>query len=139
MNITLKILLLTFVGCFSVAVAGAQTKKPVCDFSELRPVRMSHVLQNAVVDVPKPEYPKAASAVGASGQVIVRVVIDLKGRVVRACVLEGNPLLRKSALDAAKAARFKANFGLSQPQKRYGRRFLEDEITFTFIGKNQVK
>jgi TonB family protein len=96
---------------------------------------MSHVLQKAVVEIPKPEYPNAAAAVNASGQVTVRVLVDLKGKVVRACALDGHPLLRKAALDAAKAGKFKPNFGLSSPQMRYGRRYLEDEITFTFVGK----
>jgi len=139
MNIGLKILVITLVLWISAAVADAQKKRPACDFSELRPVRMSHVLQNAVVDIPEPEYPKAALSVNATGQVIVRVVVDLKGRVVRACVIDGHPLLWKSAVDAARAAKFQANFGLSIPQRRYGRRYLEDEITFTFKGNDIVK
>ena len=114
---------------------SSQTKRLPCDFSGLRPARMSHVLQKAVVEIPKPEYPKAAAAVNASGQVTVRVLVDIKGNVVRACALDGHPLLRKAAVDAAKAGKFKPNFGLSLPQKRHSRRYLEDEITFTFVGK----
>ena len=118
-----------------VVTTNSQTKFTHCDNSDLRPIRMSHVLKNAVIEIPKPEYPKAAGAVNASGKVTVRVLIDLKGEVVKACALDGHPLLRKAAVDAAKAGIFKPNFGLTLPQEQYGRRYLEDEITFTFEGK----
>jgi TonB family protein len=57
--------------------------------------------------LPAPAYPEAARAVRAGGPVGVQVLIDELGRVVFAKAVSGNPLLRASAVNAARAARFK--------------------------------
>lgn len=51
--------------------------------------------------LPKPVYPPAARAVGASGSVDVRVVIDDTGKVFTAEVVSGHPLLRAVSIAAA--------------------------------------
>jgi len=64
------------------------------------------VLNGRAVKLPKPEYPKAAREVGASGQVTVVVLIDEAGRVISARATSGHPELRKVSEDAALRAQF---------------------------------
>lgn len=64
------------------------------------------VLNGKAISLPKPSYPPAAKAVGASGQVTIQVLIDEEGRVVSASAAGGHPLLVPAALAAARGARF---------------------------------
>jgi outer membrane biosynthesis protein TonB len=57
---------------------------------------------------PKPLYPKAAKAVGASGLVKIDAVFDEAGKVIWAKVTEGHPLLRAEALRAACSTRIQS-------------------------------
>lgn len=56
--------------------------------------------------LPSPEYSPAARAVNASGKVRVQIVIDKDGNVSSATAISGHPLLRQSAVEAAKLAKF---------------------------------
>jgi TonB family protein len=103
-----------------------------CNFSKYKPITMSHFLPNGIVELVKPVYPSAARAVKAEGKVRVKIIVDIRGRVREVCATEGHPLLRLAAIKAARASRFKPNFGLTLPQNRYGRRFITDELTFEF-------
>ena len=53
-----------------------------------------------------PPYPAAAKNIGAKGEVKVQVVIDEDGNVISASAVSGHPLLRNSAINAAKASKF---------------------------------
>ncbi|MCO6510894.1 MAG: TonB family protein [Aridibacter famidurans] len=64
------------------------------------------VLNELAIDLPAPEYPAAARAVGASGVVNVAVVISKDGDLISANAVSGHPLLRSAAVDAARRARF---------------------------------
>lgn len=64
------------------------------------------MLNGKAISLPKPSYPPAAKAVGASGQVTIQVLIDEEGRVVSASAAGGHPLLVPAALAAARGARF---------------------------------
>lgn len=72
------------------------------------------ILNGKAISLHSPEYPKAASAVGASGSVNVEVLVDEKGNVVRAEAISGHQLLRAAAVEAAKKSKF-------QPFKVKGR------------------
>ncbi|MGI9055842.1 MAG: energy transducer TonB [Pyrinomonadaceae bacterium] len=65
------------------------------------------VVNGKAVDLPKPAYPAAARAVRASGAVNVQVLIDESGSVISANAVSGHPLLRASAVSAARNAKFK--------------------------------
>ncbi len=56
--------------------------------------------------LPQPAYPGVARAVGAAGQVGVKVLVDETGAVVSAQAVSGHPLLRGSAVQAARGAIF---------------------------------
>jgi TonB family protein len=53
------------------------------------------------------EYPIAAQRNGIQGQVWIQVLVSEKGDVEKAEVISGDPMLTKSALDAAKKFKFK--------------------------------
>lgn len=64
------------------------------------------VLNEKAISLPLPAYPRAAKAIKATGAVSVKVVIDESGRVIAALADNGHPLLRASAENAAREARF---------------------------------
>lgn len=64
------------------------------------------VLNGKAKSLPKPDYPPAAKVVRASGTVMVQVTVDEKGSVVSATAVSGHPLLKQSAVDAAKKTIF---------------------------------
>jgi len=59
------------------------------------------VLQGGAISREVPRYPDIAKRAGIQGPVQVLVTIDETGRVIEATVVNGNPLLRQAALDAA--------------------------------------
>jgi TonB family protein len=56
--------------------------------------------------LPNPEYPARAKREGVSGIVTVAVLVNKKGIVVSARALNGPPLLKLSAVEAARKAKF---------------------------------
>lgn len=64
------------------------------------------VLNGKATDLPKPTYPAAARAVRATGAVNVQVTVDENGNVISASAVSGHPLLRASAVAAAREAKF---------------------------------
>jgi len=56
--------------------------------------------------LPKPDYPQNAKDFCASGKVEVEVLIDEKGDVISAEAISGDELLRDSAVEAVKKAKF---------------------------------
>lgn len=76
-----------------------------------RPIVEAKFQRNAVlcgkaISLPKPSYPKEAKVQEISGSVSVEVVIDEQGRVEWAKAVEGHPLLRTAAVEAACQARY---------------------------------
>lgn len=72
------------------------------------------VINSKSVDIPKPEYPKAAIFTKISGDVIVKVLVDEKGEVAWGRIESGNPLLQMAVRKVVCQARFK-------PQRISGR------------------
>ena len=123
---------LLFLLCVNVFCQAQTDASATCDFSKYKPFAMSHFLLTGFVEQAQPVYPRAARAVRAQGKVRVRILVDRRGTVKEACVVEGHPLLRAAAIRAAFDSRFKPNFGLSLPQGRKGRRFITDELVYNF-------
>jgi len=78
------------------------------------------VLNGKATDLPKPPYPSAARAVRASGAVNVKVTVDENGSVVSASAISGHPLLRASAEQAARSAKFSPQILGGKPVKVSG-------------------
>lgn len=101
---------------------------PPPEESKPRPKRISGgVLNGKAVSLPKPQYPPAARAVRASGAVSVQVLVDENGRVVSARAVSGHPLLRPSAVAAARQAKFAPTLLAGQPVRVSG------IITYNFV------
>lgn len=78
------------------------------------------ILNGKATSLPKPAYPPAAKAVRASGAVNVQVSLNEKGEVVSANAVSGHPLLRASAVQAAKEAKFSPTLLSGKPVKVSG-------------------
>ena len=72
------------------------------------------------ISLPTPVYSAAARAVGAKGTVTVQITVDEKGNVISAKALDGNPMLRPAAVEAAWKARFKPTTLSNVPVKVTG-------------------
>jgi protein TonB len=79
---------------------------PTADGDYSRLFVASGALDDEALSLPAPTYPAAARAAGASGTVTVEVVVDECGEVASARAVSGHPLLRQSAVEAARSARF---------------------------------
>jgi TonB family protein len=86
------------------------------------------VLNGKATSLPKPPYPPAARAVGASGAVTVQVLIDENGDVISASAVSGHPLLKAAAVQAARGAKFSPTKLEGAPVKVSG------VITYNFVG-----
>lgn len=64
------------------------------------------VLNGKAISLPRPAYPEIARTAGASGTVVVQVVIDEEGNVISADAISGHPLLQGAATEAARNAKF---------------------------------
>ena len=78
------------------------------------------VMTGKAINLPTPVYSAAARAVGALGTVTVQIPVDEQGNVISAKALDGNPLLRTAAVEAALKARFKPTTLSNVPVKVTG-------------------
>lgn len=78
------------------------------------------VLNGKATYLAKPAYPAVAKSVRASGTVQVQVTIDEQGNVISASAVSGHPLLRGSAVSAARASKFSPTKLSGQPVKVTG-------------------
>ena len=84
------------------------------------PIISSGVLNGKATYLPKPVYPPIAKAAHASGTVNVQVTIDENGNVISATPISGHPLLKASAVAAARQAKFSQTKLSGQPVKVTG-------------------
>ncbi|HEX8708485.1 MAG TPA: energy transducer TonB [Pyrinomonadaceae bacterium] len=87
------------------------------------------VLNGRALSLPVPVYPPIARAAGASGTVVVQVVVDEAGNVIMARAASGHPLLQQAAVNAAKEAKFSPTMLSGQPVKVTG------VLTFNFVSQ----
>jgi TonB family protein len=85
------------------------------------------VLQGGAIKKVRPVYPETAKKLRAGGPVQVQVTIAEDGRVMEAFVLNGHPLLRYAALEAARRWTFAPTTLSKVPVKVQG------VLTFNFI------
>lgn len=64
------------------------------------------VMNQRAISLPRPAYPAEAKDVNVSGVVTVQVLVDERGFVTSAVAVSGHRLLRKSAENAARLAKF---------------------------------
>jgi TonB family protein len=78
------------------------------------------VMNGKATSLPQPLYPPIARAAHASGQVNVQVLVDESGNVLTASAVSGHPLLKQSAVQAARQAKFRPTLLSGQPVKVTG-------------------
>lgn len=78
------------------------------------------VLNNKALELPKPKYPEEARKAKIVGRVTVKILIDEKGNIVSAEAVDGPEILRASALEAARRARFTLTLIGTRPVKVSG-------------------
>jgi TonB family protein len=94
---------------------------------EVKKVVAGGVINGRAVSKPQPEYPSAAKSQGAMGTVIVYIIVDETGKVIKAEAVCGHPLLAKASEDAARRARFTPTTLDGEPVKVSG------VISYNFI------
>jgi len=77
-------------------------------------------LNDLAIELSQPEYPPTAATVRAQGFVLVKVMIDEKGKVIAAQIEKGHPLLRAASLRSARESEFKPFLVNGQPVKIVG-------------------
>ncbi|HCX30631.1 MAG TPA: hypothetical protein DHU55_12820 [Blastocatellia bacterium] len=103
----------------SISAPAAVTPKD--DAPKLPVIRVSEeALRKAAIDLPQPQYPKAAMLTGAEGNVEVQILVDEKGEVMNASALSGNPLFSEVAAAAARKAKFSRAKLSPDPARIYG-------------------
>lgn len=85
------------------------------------------VLNGKAITLPKPVYPTIARNARIAGTVVVEVVIDERGDVIEARAVSGHTMLRPSAVEAAREAKFTPTLLAGQPVKVTG------SITYDFV------
>ena len=88
---------------------------------------LSGVIVGRVLKLVTPAYPEMARSSRASGDVVVRVLIDKEGKVVAAQMVDGQPLFRAASIRAAKASRFAPTLAEGKPVNVIGR------VTYSFM------
>lgn len=78
------------------------------------------VLQGNAIKKVQPPYPEAAKAAGAEGSVQIAITVNENGEVTSTQAVNGHPLLKESALDAARQWKFKQTELNGQPVKVQG-------------------
>ena len=85
------------------------------------------VLNGHAISKPLPSYPLGAKAQGVGGTVVVEILVDEEGKVIKAEALCGHPLIAKAAVEAALKARFTPTTLSGLPVKVSG------VITYNFV------
>lgn len=100
---------------------GEDTPPPVTKTPVRKPPTQSlGVINGKASFLPKPNYSAAAIALKAQGKVDVQVTIDENGRVVLAKAINGHPMLRAAAEEAAMRAKFTTTYLSGVPVKVTG-------------------
>lgn len=91
------------------AAASKETTATVTPPPTTAPPKPSVITRPVPVKQIKPKYPEAAKAIGATGKVIVKVLVGTDGKVKSASIYSsfGNPACEDAALAAAKQWEFK--------------------------------
>ena len=84
-------------------------------------------MQGSAISKPQPVYPAEAKQQRIMGVVVLKIVVDETGKVVRAEKVCGHPLLVKAAIEAALKARFTPTLLSGMPVKVSG------VITYHFV------
>lgn len=112
-----------------------QNDTPRCDLKKSFSMRMEHIPADVILKQVSPKYPQKARKQKIEGTVSVKVLINEKGIVEKACAFNGNKVFWTEAEKAALKWRFKPKYGLAfsvQIQDKTLKRYAYTYISFTF-------
>ncbi|MBK9163091.1 MAG: TonB family protein [Acidobacteria bacterium] len=89
------------------ACSKAIREEQIKNFGKPLPKIAGHCWDGCPLKLVKPYYPETARRSKISGEVLVDIIVDEKGYVVFAKVREGNGMLRRAALEAAKLSQYR--------------------------------
>ena len=90
-----------------IGTSGPRVSPPPQPATPRKPMRVSEGVSAGLLLSPiRPIYPAIAKAAGISGTVMVEAVISKSGTIESLQVMSGPEMLRRSALDAIRAARY---------------------------------
>lgn len=102
-----------------------------CSLKGYKIYRSSDIFKHTLKKEVPPKYPKIAQQAKVEGSVIVRIFINKHGKVIKSCIIEGPPLLRRAALEAARRREYK-EWCTKCTSKQVG----EDTVTYEFSLNN---
>jgi TonB family protein len=102
------------------AVKMPRTTSPPVYRKITRAGNKADVINGQAISLPQPAYPKSARGGGASGPVVVQIIVDEQGVVTSARAVSGDRLLYEAAESAARQARFKPTLVSGHPAKVIG-------------------
>lgn len=103
-----------------VVISGSKVVQP-------KEVANPEVLNGQALHLERPVYPAMAKQARAAGTIVVQVTIGENGNVIRAAAVEGHPLLRRSAVAAARKSKFSPTRLCREPVRVAG------IITYDFV------
>ncbi len=112
-----------------------QSSELKCDFTKYAPIKMEHFPSEVVLKKVSPIYPKKAKNQKIEGAVSVKILINERGLVEKACAFYGEKIFWSKAEEAALKWRFKPKYGLAfkvQRQDKARKRYALAYISFTF-------
>jgi len=107
--------------------AGANPLPPPSPAPNVKPPRVSHMMEGNLIYRVQPEYPPLARQARIQGVVVLRAVISREGRIDDLQVLSGHPLLVHSAIAAVRQWRYRPYFLNDQPVE------VETQVTVNFV------
>lgn len=88
----------------------------------------SNDLESLLKNQTEPNYPPAAKAVRARGKVLVLIIVDEKGNVIKATAINGHPLLRASSESAIKNWKYRTIIENNKPVKFGGKVVIDWDV-----------
>jgi TonB family protein len=123
---------------FPVSQESVAVDRPTdagCDFSAYSTVRIEQFARGAIIKRVQPDYPPEAIQAAVEGRVSLKVLVNEKGLVEKACAFDGAQQLRRAAEKAALQWKFKPGYGLAfiRPKtEKNPKNFAEAHIVFEF-------
>jgi hypothetical protein len=111
--------LISFITVFNLATLGLaddQKLNAKCSFDAYRPLKVDTPIRGGhdqlAIKKVAPAYPPEAQRSGLAGRVVVSVLVNRAGEVVKTCAT-GAPVIAKAAEDAVSQWQFQKDFGFS--------------------------
>jgi outer membrane biosynthesis protein TonB len=87
-------------------------EKTTCDSGDYRFIKISHFSRNNAVKKILPHYPSEAANASIESVVSVKVLVGVDGKVIKACIVQGDEIFYQAVNNAVMKWKFRRNFGI---------------------------